>query len=86
MPRPPRAQTTNKRWNQNGAAAQFMREGITSGEIDISQQPKVIYDTYPMQFDGHLLDQVWVHINKMRTSKGAMLVSQGAFNYIIKHI
>ena len=86
MPRPPRAQTTHKRWNQNGPAAQFVREGIASGEIDISQQPKVTHEMRPMQFDGHSLDQVRAYINKMRTSEGTMLVSQGTFNYIIKHI
>lgn len=77
MPRPPRAQTGNKLWNQNGHAAQFMREGIASGEIDISQQPNVMFDTCPMQFEGHTLDQVRARINKMRTSEGKMFLDQG---------
>ena len=62
-----------------------MQESIVSSEIDISQQLKVIFDTCSMQFDGHSLDQVQVHINKMMTSEGIMLVSQDALNYIIKH-
>ena len=63
-----------------------MQDGITSGEIGISQQPKVIYNACPTQFDGYSLDQVRAHINKMRTSEGTILVSQDAFNYIIKYI
>ena len=77
MPRPPRAQTSHKRWNQNGPATQFMREGIVSGEIDISQQPKVIFDAHPAQFEGHALDQVRACANEMRTSEGEMLLDQG---------
>ena len=77
MPRPPRAQTTHKRWNQNGPAAQFMREGIASGEIDISQQPKAMFDAYPVQFEGHTLDQVRARTSKMRTSEGKLLLDQG---------
>ena len=77
MPRPPRAQTTHKQWNQNGSAAQFMREGIAIGDIDISQQPKVMFDTHPMQFEGRALDQARARINKMRTSEGKMFLDQG---------
>ena len=79
MPRPPRAQTTHKRWNQNGPAAQFTREGIASGEIDISQQLKVIFDMHPAQFEGRTFDQGRSRASKMRTSEGDMLLDQGAF-------
>ena len=77
MPRPPRTQTTHKRWNQSGPAAQLMREDFASGEIDIIQQPKVTFDTHSMQFEGNALDQVRARINKMRASEGKMLLDQG---------
>ena len=48
-----------------------------SGEIDISQQPKVIFDAHPAQFEGHALDQVRACANEMRTSEGEMLLDQG---------
>ena len=73
-----RATATHKRWNQNGPAAKFVREGVASCEIDLSHQPKVTCDTHPMQFDGHALDQVRGHIKKLRTSDGKILVDQGA--------
>ena len=82
MPRPPRVQNTHKRWDQNGPAAQFMREIITSGEIDISQQPKSTFDTCPSQFEGHTLDQVRAHMSKMRTSEGKLLLDQGTLKQL----
>ena len=78
MLRPQSAQADQKRWNQNGPTVQFMPEGITSGEIDISQQPKAMFDAHPMQFEGHTLDQVRARVNKMRTSEGKLLLDQGA--------
>ena len=63
MLRPQSAQADQKRWNQNGPTVQFMPEGITSGEIDISQQPNV---TLCSSKDMHWT-RFRAHVNKIRT-------------------
>ena len=63
---------------------QFKREGAASGDVDIIQQPKTIFDSRPAQFEGRTLDQVRAHTSGMRTSEGRTLLDQGALKQILK--
>ena len=72
-----RLTTTDKRLNQSGPSAKFLRKGPASGKIDLSQRPKAMLGAHRMQFEGHALDQDRGCPRKLRMSDGKMLIEQG---------
>ena len=75
--RPPASVSNQyKRWSQNSAAAQHLRVAIIKGDVELSEQPKTIYDSNPIFLD-HTLDSVRACINKLRTKDGQAILEKG---------
>ena len=75
--RPPASVSNqHKRWSQNSAAAQCLRVAIIKGDVELSEQPKTIYDSNPIFLD-HTLDSVRAYINKLRTKDGQAILEKG---------
>ena len=61
-----------KRWNKDSEAAQYLKKSLQQGDIDPNDQPKTIYDRYPI-FHQYKLESFRQAFNKTKTELGLNL-------------